>query len=291
MHLTEAAIAHGVRLNGVLMDKTLKGKIFKARRGRLNETEIRSDGAVVKKAVGQEYHKRLRLRREKWALEIAKVCGVNVPKVIDYYLEGEVEMLITTAVDGVELTFLSNKEKAIAMQNVGQQMLKLFSVSRGFGWPHPEKLEGEFGSWDSFLLHFVNLYGGNISRRGIVLESNMDKVAKLIRIMNLQLKTPHLIHRDIKPSNILQSYGCNWIIDWENALLGDYLFDVASYGANYGHDSLWQGLAKGMGADVETAKYKLYEVIILIGVIDFLSKQGLKYTERCKELDKLIQLL
>lgn len=280
-----------MRLNSALMDTELKERILRVRLGRLNKTEVRSDGTVVKKAVRQENHRRFRLRREKWALEIAKARGVNVPEVIDYYLEGGIEVLITKAIDGMELTFYSKKENVVAMQNVGQQMLKLSSVSRGFGWPHPEKLEGEFDTWPSFLLHFVNLYGRSISRQGMTLESNVDKVIKLIKTINPQLKNPHLIHRDLKLSNILQSSGRNWIIDWENALLGDHLFDLASYAVNCGHDSLWQGLIESMDADVETNKYKLYEAIILIGLIDFLSKQGLKYAEHCKELDKLIRLL
>ena len=79
-----------------------------------------------------------------------------------------------------------------------------------------------------------------------------------------------------------------WIVDWENSLMGDQLFDLAVYSAKFGRDRLWEGLADGLGnLGIESDKYKLYEVIALIGTIDFYRKQGINYSQKVRKLLRL----
>lgn len=269
----------------------MKERVFRVRQGRRNETKICNNGTVVKRSLVKEKHRQLRLGREAWALRIAKDRGVYVPEVIDYYMGNGVEVLITSFINGTDLTFVSEQEKVIAMQNVGQQMLKLSSVASGFGWPHPDTHIGEFDNWYDFLLHFVNMYGVSICQDGIISTEKIEKTKELLRKINPQLKTPSLVHRDIKPGNVIKGDYYYWIIDWENALLGDPLFDPASYAANFGRDHLWKSLALGFGVNISSELYMLYETIILIGTIDFLNKEGLNFDNHLKRMLDILSLL
>jgi len=260
---------------------------LKCRKGRINNTRI-VRGVFIKTAVRVEHSKRLRLKREQWSLSIAKERGVSVPKVIDYYLDRKGrEVLKLEVIRARTLTAFPIESQIEIMRKVGSEMLKLRSVSKKFGWPDLSTLEGEFDEWRLFLYKFTERYSGRLVRRHILQKDFVTYLLKRISSFDFGINESDLIHRDIKLGNILCTEGLTgyWIVDWENSLLGDQLFDLAVYSANYGQDRLWEGLVEGFGSPaLESDKYKLYEKIALIGTIDFYRKRGLDYSQKAKKL-------
>jgi len=251
------------------------------RKGRLNFTTINED-VVTKIAWVSDKTRRQRLNREKWALNIAKNQGLLVPVVVDYghkIINGKkVEVLITRRIFGKELSFIPNTTNIKAMQAIGKQLSNLKPlVGAGFGWPGHKNLTGEFKTWKSFLLFFTKKCGKKLIDYGIISNELLNTFCKKIQEFNFEIAEPFLIHRDIKPANILRTNKGVYLIDWENALLGDSLFDLAQFEANYGRKSLWKALAKGLNLNYCQKKYVFYEIIAIIGIIDFCYKQKINF--------------
>jgi len=265
------------------------------RQGRLNRIVVDSEKAT-KIAFVSENSRQKRLNRERWALETARLYGVLVPLVIDYYVdkidEEEREILILRTIQCEALNFEKIDLNIQTMRMVGRQLSFLGPINNvGFGWPHPEYLKGEFETWQLFLCFFVKKYGKRLIRNKIISKRMLGDFLKVVMEFEFETHQAFLIHRDIKLSNILQTQEGPYIIDWENALLGDSLFDLAQYGANYNRDELWYGLADGFGFSGINTKYIIYEAIALIGVIDFHRKQKLDYSLKRQQLYSLFQEL
>ena len=261
--------------------------------GRLNQTIVGPE-KTTKIAVMAEHSRQKRLYREQWALKIALSRNILVPPTIDYHINKingkEIEILILKTIKGEIISFHETAHNIKAMYLVGCQLNLLNLLGEiGFGWPHPETLRGEFKSWESFLIFFVQKYGKRLLDCDIISCEALDNLLrKITNFSHCLIISPSLIHRDIKPANILYASNGPYILDWENALLGDSLFDVAQYGANYGKTKMWQSLADGFGFCIDDDKYALYEAIALIGVIDFYRKQKLNYSEKKRQLYKLL---
>ncbi len=272
----------------------MKTKKLKCRKGRINNTQFQGD-VFVKTAIRIESSKRLRLKREKWSLLIAKERGVRVPEVIEYYVDKNGrEVLKLKKIDAQILLHFPVSRQVEIMRRVGTEMLKLKSISKNFGWPHPETMKGEYKSWNLFLYDFVKTYGGKLTNHYIIDEKIVSNLLQELKQFDFNIQNSDLIHRDIKPNNILCSKDLSnfWIIDWENTLLGDQLFDIAVFGANYGHNRLWRGLIDGFDKpSIQSKKYKLYEMISLIGTIDFYREHQMSYFKNTKTLRNLAKEL
>lgn len=252
--------------------------------GRLNRTIV--DAETTKIAIMPDHNRQRRLYRECWALRIAQSRGVLVPSVVDYRIDNidgkKVEVLVLETIKGKTISFQETTQNIQTMRLVGQQLNLLnCSGNSGYGWPHPESLKGEFETWKSFLYFFIQKYGKRLLERDIVSNRMLNDLLEIVNAFDFKVDSSTLIHRDIKPANILNTPQGPYIIDWENSLLGDSLFDLAQYGANYGRTKLWIALADGLNVDnIENDKYILYETIALIGIIDFCRKQKFNYSEK-----------
>ena len=110
--------------------------------------------------------------------------------------------------------------------------------------------------------------------------------------MPIDIQTAFLVNRDIKPGNIIRDInGKTWIIDWENAILGDPLYDLAIFGGNYGHGKLWKSLLDGYGFTLPSLKYYVYQAVALFGTIDFCIKYNSPFVFRLKCLKENIAKL
>lgn len=260
--------------------------IMRQRKGRLNITQVLSNGTVRKISRVKEKNRFFRLKLEWWALKEARVRGVNVPEVLDYFLDEKGrEILITKHIIGENLSRSISQGNIDALGLVGTQMMKLKGGFDGFGFLNSDEMRGEYNDWHSFMHLFFKIYGGNLVRNMLISLSEFNYINNLIETLNLEIDEPFLLHRDIKSGNIIKDNEEKiWIIDWENIILGDPLLDLAQFGANYGHNALWQNLAKSYGSEVKNQKYLLYEVIILTGIIDFCQKYRIAYKRRVKSL-------
>jgi len=267
---------------------------LRCRNGRTNETHFEGDNFFVKTAEVQEESGRKRLAREAWALGLSKERGLSVPKVIEYGRDDkDCEFIKLERIHGLVLSRFPVNSQIEIIRKIGQEMTRLKSVSDGFGWPNTETSEGEYKEWNEFLYDFTVTYGERLANRCIISDRIFSNLLKEIKCFDFSVRKADLIHRDIKSNNILVSEDLkkHWLIDWENAFLGDGIFDVAVYGSNYGHNRLWGALVEGYCADggsiVDSKKYKLYEAISLIGTIDFLRKMDIDFSQQIDSLKHL----
>ncbi len=264
------------------------------RKGRLNEVGFTTTDAIHKIATVKESRRPSRLKVESWALSTARECGVNVPKVLDYFVNpDEQEVLVIERVPRcIPLARCSPREQATHMFDVGRQMALLSQSSSGYGWIDASAFRGCYETWKEFLLLYVNTFGLRLSVAQIVDPESVARVATIIKGVDLPLSTPYLLHRDLKPANLLVDEKRRvWIVDWENVILGDPLYDLAIVGAREGHNFVWQNLVRGRSLEVDSAKYQLYEVLALFGFLDFGRRYGQQYKELRKRLAKLLNAL
>ncbi len=266
---------------------------MKIRKGRLNITEFVSNEVIRKISVIQEAVRPHRLKIEGWALFQAKIRGINVPRVLDYYQDKNGrEVLVLERIQGNHLLRRCSQESIKCMSEVCEQIISLSNtpLNCGWGWINSSTMTGVSESWQSFLLLYVQTYHELFVEKNILEESHFQTVYRAIDSIDLSGLKPCLVHRDIKPSNLIRgNNGTVWIIDWENTILGDSIYDLATFGARYGHGILWDNLVARYKFDFSLPKYTFYEIIVLIGLIDFYREYKINYSGRQKQLCRLIQ--
>lgn len=268
---------------------------MKVKRERKNVIEFVNEKIVRKISIVQEETRPHRLKVEAWALSRARERGINVPRVIDYFRDSEGrEILILERIHGKTLPLKISKETIDCIFDVGRQMASLLlnDVSVNYGWIDPICMTGNSKSWLSFILAYTRTFGEQLVKEEIIKENYLQKVCRTIKLVELDISVPFLVNGDIRlPHLIRDGDGKIWIVDWENVILGDSLWDLAFFGVRYGHGTLWQNLRSGYGFSSLPQKYTLYETIALIGIIDFFQKNKINYSGRLKKLRQLIDLL
>lgn len=266
---------------------------MKIRQGRLNTTESVDEVIFRKVSSVLEGVRPYRLKVEAWALSQARLQGLNTPRVIDYYRNSEgLEVLLVERIYGEHLSRRASEENARVMLDVGSQMISLEGVSEGYGWINPDSMVGTSKDWRSFISSYAYTYGDRLISKGVIEKDYIQEVYKMIDRLDLDIPAPYLVHRDIKPGNIIEGHdGKTWIVDWENVILGDPFYDIAVFGVQYNHGILWEALVRGYGIDVSIPRYALYEIVALIGVVNFYQKYEIDCPRRKRQLRKLIQRL
>ncbi len=268
--------------------------VLAVRNGRTNKTIITED-FFLKTAVAKDETRRTRLSRERWALALARTRGLPVPDVLEYAVRGNEEILKLERINAPNLTFYNVDVQSRILKRVGIDFSsKLKNISDRFGWPDEEKFLGTYATWKEFLSEFIERYGRRIVEKKIIPPVFLETVLAAVSEMQFYKNGADLIHRDIKEENILYLPESDqyWIVDWENALLGDGLFDLATYSGDYGRTSLWMALADGFGKEnIKSRQYLLYEAAALIGTIDFYRKQNIESSFRIRSLDAIVKKL
>lgn len=263
------------------------------RKGRRNIIEFINEKFVRKISVVKEEVRPHRLKVEAWAISQAKSRGINVPCVIDYYRDHkEQEVLILERINGKSLSFNMLKTNADHIADVGRQLALLNNIGVNYGWINPMSYEGSSNSWRLFILEYTRIYGEELINKKIIKENDFIKIYCMVERENLNILVSYLVNRDLKLSNMIKdNEGKIWIIDWENTIYGDPLYDLALFGIRYGHSVLWKKLILGYGFEYLPTRYNTYEIIGLIGLIDFYQKNNINYRRKLKQLQKLIMLI
>jgi len=261
-------------------------KIIKRRIGRLNVTEFFDNGIIRKISSLEEQSRPKRLLREAIVLEMARSRGVLVPELLAYGRDSiDREYLETKMISGSTLVSMADRVQKEVFATIGGQLLRLRACFAGYGWLNGETKKGEYQSWRQFLIDFYERYSARIVAHDLSKVLEHCHMRDLIQESVSEPPEPYIIHRDIKPRNVIKdNSGFIWILDWENALLGDPLFDVAQFAANFGHGEQWRSVVSGYGLNIRTRTYALYEVIALIGVVAFCQKYCVPVARRRERL-------
>jgi len=264
---------------------------MKLRNGRLNSTQFIDENTIRKIGVVPETSRPTRLKIEVWALKEARKRGLNVPEVYDYYIDSDgQEVMIRQYVPGHTLTRSVSLSNSECFQDIGAQMLLLGRTAKKYGWIDPELLEGKDESWELFLRAYTLKYGQRLVDAEIIQDRHLQLLGDAFVKTDLNIGGSYLLHRDIKPTNIIQDLkGDLWILDWENVMFGDPLYDLAIFGNRYGEGVLWNNLVKGYNLQAPLPdRYTLYRAIVFIGVLDFHRKQNLGYAGRRQQFLNLL---
>ncbi|MDD3756399.1 MAG: aminoglycoside phosphotransferase family protein [Bacteroidales bacterium] len=264
-----------------------------ARRERKNLIEFVDKTSIRKISMLNESNRLQRLQIESRVLIQARMNGVNVPKVLDYYRNSNnQEVLVMERIFGRPISLVAPEEKKEAMLKIGPQMMQLAGIIPNFGWIDPISFVGNSKSWRIFILSYVKNYGARILKSKIIFQKDLDVVNRFIENLDIEPSESFLLNRDFRLSHFLRDdVGKIWILDWENAILGDPLYDLAIFAARYGEGALWQNLKTGYGLNILPSKYCLYKTVALIGIIDYCQKNKIDYLGRLKKLMKTIDIL
>lgn len=266
------------------------------RNGRLNTTTWIDATTIQKVAKVIEPDRPIRLGVEAWALTVAKGKGLAVPAVYSstYDSEGR-EVLRLERIEGTSLDRISDhKLRARAMFDVGRQLLALTDVAPTFGWIDIHTGSGSHPSWRQFLVEYVDRFAAILVQSDLLASDLGHKLLRMTQNVDDEPTRASLVHRDIKPGNVLlRPDGGVALIDWENAILGDSLYDLALYEIREGRSLASAELIRGYEAEAAstTEKYRVYMAIALLGITDFLRAYNDFAENQAARLGELIEEL
>jgi len=258
--------------------------------GRLNVV-FKSD-IVTKICVVQEITRPQKLAIEKWALDEALTQGLHVPRVLSYYRNSaSQEILELERLPGKSLTYKQSDLSGQAFADIGSQLVSRKSKYTGFGWIDPANSRGVFEGWPQFLEDFTGKYGRQICDKGVISQMELNAILKCLQSSScLNLAGSSLVHRDIKPGNVIWDGQRAYLIDWENVILGDPMFDLALYLARFGTDHHWQAMSAAF-KELDSWRLLVYQVVALIGLTDFCLTHGFGIKQKTRKLKALLRKL
>lgn len=246
--------------------------------GQRNLIQIGID-TVTKTAVRFESVRPKRLRVESFAMSKAFEYGLYVPKVRQYGLNEQNQEFIV--MDKLEGQSAADDNLRVPLERVyrlvGEQFSRVPADQTSFGWISPDSPVGTSPSWLEFLADYTQKYVGRLYDKHRIDKKTAEEIYKLVDTRTPLVSSASLIHRDLKPLNLLVGKRVG-ILDWENAMFGDPLFDLGVLFSRFPDDErmikgFMRGLLGGLPNDDQKDAVTLYSLINLVGAICFYKDQ------------------
>ena len=227
------------------------------------------------------------LEHERWALDEARKTGVPTPTtlLIEHISLGQDMIAITVQekIKGTPLAGLSETEKQQILGKVGAIISKIHEVKTiGYGWTSVEG-QGMYASWDQYLTKIL-------SKSDRLLEvADRNKTDQIVIVRALQFIEANrgayagdarLVHRDLGPNHFLvEDRRVIGVIDFENCIGGDPVYDLARWDLLYGHEYSTDAVKEGYtNQEIIQNNYdlrmKLYKIHAGLSIIDYLDTQN-----------------
>jgi hygromycin-B 4-O-kinase len=182
------------------------------------------------------------------------------------------------------------------------RMLQAITVSHFNGWGLTDKnLNGLFESWNGFLLRFYNqkmdyqieTLAGNSLLSWELYEACIIKIKKLLPYLP---QTKNVVHGDFGFDNVIADGDTiTGVIDWGEAKLGDWLYDVAYLDFNSNdvpYGDLWKAFVKRKNLTFQNMEERLlcYKLVIGLGSVSIAAHiaDEAVFEEDRRKLEKLI---
>ncbi len=244
-------------------------------RGQRNLVQIGED-AVTKVAVGHEASRPKRLRVEAFALQKAFEYGLSVPKVTSYGINSDGdEYIVMQKVDGINAAS-ANLETPLerVYQIAGEQFARIPAGHDTFGWISPEDLTGENRSWAGHISQHITKYAGRLRDAGELDSTEANNIISLVNKNVPDVQNASLVHRDLKPLNLIVKGENVAILDWENVMFGDPLYDLGVLTSKFPDDEriirgFRMGLLNNRYDQDQRRVVTMYGLVDLVGAICF----------------------
>lgn len=258
------------------------------------------------------WHEQSFLRRQVHFLEFLKRSSFPVAKALYKDFSGRIinrDYVIFEELKGHNWHYFTKKltvsQNSFIYRQLGAYARKIHDIRSndkdGFGFPSPYK---KFKRWSDFILKYYESLNQHNEKHHLVATDNGKTpftVAKKMRDIFDQIKTPRLVHGDLWPRNILISkeennYRISGILDWERACWGDVRFEWVLHGMNY-DKAFWEAY----GVDVNPSEefinrdklYKagfLYQAALEEAYYFGNRKKAVDLTKQMQEVVKSIQI-
>lgn len=175
--------------------------------------------------------------------------------VLDFFIssDGRPQWLLQQYVSHESMPFGSHNPQWAVIQ--GNALSGLHKIKgKGFGLLDPKgTLEnniptGVHGSWRSYIFCNLDEHVQYLTENGLIDEYNVSRILKLIEDMEENTFVPTLLHGDPNIKNFL-FYGSKLraIVDWEDALIGDPVYEIASWVSFYDNYRFLEKFLMGYG--------------------------------------------
>ncbi len=212
---------------------------------------------------------------------------------------------ILESAKGTLLYTAAQKKKnfSVVHKNLGTVVADIHSLHlEGYGRLVPDSISGKkvrgcMKSWQSFLAIQLDRHIAYCRTKKFLTRSGAEDVSEVLKegIGSVSMHAPRLLHGDLAHHNLFSDgHRITGIIDWEDALAGDPVYDIAYWGTgSFGHDMWLAAFLKGYTSVRQlpkdfTFRYWLYYLRIALAKTvarhrfassDF-SSQGVRFSDR-----------
>ncbi len=159
--------------------------------------------------------------------------------------------------EGTLLYIAAQKKKNffIVHRNLGTVVAAIHSLHlEGYGRLMPDPMSGKnvrgcMKSWQSFLLTQLDNHIAYCRAKKFLTRSDAENVSKILKqgIGGLSMQSSQLLHGDLAHHNLFSdNKRITGIIDWEDALAGDPVYDIAYWGTgSFGNEAWLESFLEG----------------------------------------------
>jgi len=177
---------------------------------------------------------------------------------------------------------IPSKLSGVLLSKIFLVLRKVHTINaRGAGHVYPDFLKGNCANWKLFIENTLSNLKDTKFQSELFQLNQMYNELKSI----LQHREAHsLLHGDLNKNNIIIKDGKIYLLDWENALIGDSLADYAIldnfFELNILNRSHW--------LSTESSLITFYKRFFLIKEIDYKKNHGMSVKEDIKKLHKIM---
>lgn len=226
----------------------------------------------------------LRIKRHELALELLTSSNFT-QKVLQIGQINKKRYFITNWIEGIRLSSkVGNEQKYI--ENIITVINQIHQYKfLGAGFLSTDKSRGSFRDWDSFIKSIISQVRQIAPS---IIRDNIDSIEKQSKSLNkiLNLETKSLLHLDLNQENILLGKnGSIFLIDWENAGVGDPLADFAILDNFWGKDL---SITKHLNLDkTGLDRFKFYKKLFSLLIIYYKLRHNIDISVDIRRIKKL----
>lgn len=165
--------------------------------------------------------------------------------------EADLELIMAPA-PGLPLSQLSEAARLTAYESLALALRRLHQVpAEGAGYlVAAPTLIGAYDTWPDYLRSYLSAHLNYAWSWGLLTFGVCGRISHLVEAFcdldSTRLQSSYLLHGDLSDANVFATTDgkVTALLDWEDALAGDPLFDLASWACFRAHHGQWQSFVR-----------------------------------------------